>query len=181
MVAFEVRYAEFCTNRHTERKCRHASLMNDGRTFGQRLRHYRLQAGFKNAKAFAKDQLGISGPSLSELENDKSKGPAPLTLLKAASALGLDPWHLLTGDGPPVRAVQHLRQEEIRLLMLYREVSPDRQLDIETEANRIHAEEHPVRSSKNPYPAPPPPLRLPLTKTRPTRSQRPSGRSTGDE
>jgi transcriptional regulator with XRE-family HTH domain len=151
-----IRYAEFCTNRHTERKPCDAGRMGDGRTdgrtFGQRLRHYRLQAGHKNAKAFAKEHLKISAPSLSELENDKSKGPSPMTLLRASASLGVDPWHLLTGEGHPIRAVQHLHPDEIRLLMLYREVSRERQLDIETEANRIHAEEHPVRSNKNPFP-----------------------------
>ncbi|HQR22431.1 MAG TPA: helix-turn-helix transcriptional regulator [Burkholderiaceae bacterium] len=122
-------------------------------TFGQRLRHYRIKAGYTVAREFA-PLIGIKPPSLSELETNESKGPAPATLLRAARVLGLDPWHLLTGEGAPVVAFQQLSLDEIRLLMLYRGLSNDGQHRAEIEVNALYVQEHPARSSANPFPDP---------------------------
>lgn len=117
---------------------------------GERIRHYREAAGITQ-KAMAA-LIGIKPPSLSEIESGESKAPAALTLLRTAQVLGLDPLHLLTGEGPPVRAVQNLSADELRLLVMYRELPPTQRLDLEAEANRLHAEAFPVKSRANPYP-----------------------------
>ena len=118
---------------------------------GERIKHYREAAGLSQ-KALAA-LIGIKSPSLSEIETGETKAPAALTLLRVAQVLGIDPLHLLTGEGSPVRAVQQLRESEVRLLLMFRELSPARQLELETRANELHATEHPVKSRANPYPS----------------------------
>lgn len=117
---------------------------------GQRLRHFREAAGV-NQKAFA-SLIGIKPPSLSEIESGQSKSPAAITLLKAADVLGLEPMYLLTGAGSPLRTSRQLRADELRLLLLYRELPDHYQHELEAEANRLHAMAHPTRSRANPYP-----------------------------
>lgn len=158
MCCVEIRSTELFPDRHTECKSRDAAGMQKTETCGARIRRYRLQAGYKNQKEFAR-LIGVSAPSLSELENHESKYPSARTLLRAAAVLGVDPWHLLTGEGPPIRAVQHLRQDEIRLLLLYRELSLDQQHELEVMANRLHNEAHPQRSLAMPF-SPPPTINL---------------------
>jgi transcriptional regulator with XRE-family HTH domain len=119
--------------------------------FGQRLKRLREAAGYSVGKQFAA-LIGIKPPSLSELEKGESKEPAAGTLLRAAAILGLDPWYLLTGEGPPVRALQQVSERELRLLMMFRELGEGSRLELETEANRLHALEHPVASKANPFP-----------------------------
>lgn len=117
---------------------------------GQRLRYFRQAAGL-NQREFAA-LIGVKPPSLSEIESGQSRAPAALTLLRAADALGLDPMYLLTGAGSQIRSAAQLRADELRLLLLYRELPADKQHELEAEANRLHALAHPVKSRANPFP-----------------------------
>ena len=117
---------------------------------GLRLRHFRKEAGYTQ-KDFAA-AIGIKPPSLSEIESGQSKAPAAITLLKAADVLNFDPLYLLTGAGTPFRSTQSLKPDELRLLLLYRELPDHYQHELEAEANRLHAQAHPVRSRLNPFP-----------------------------
>lgn len=127
-----------------------ASAVDKFPNVGSRLRHFREEAGHTQ-KAFAA-AIGIKPPSLSEIESGQSKAPAAITLLKAADVLGLDPLYLLTGAGMPFKSAQHLRPDELRLLLLYRELPDHYQHELEAEANRLHSLAHPAKSRLNPYP-----------------------------
>jgi transcriptional regulator with XRE-family HTH domain len=121
-------------------------------TFGKRLRRLREAAGYTVGRTFAQ-AISIRPPSLSELENDQSKQPAADTLLRAASLLRVDPAYLLHGEGPPVRSIAVLSDAELRLILIYRDLSPSSRIDLETEANRLHVSEHSqTQSGPNPYP-----------------------------
>lgn len=144
MTPLIIRHTEANVNRHTEADLGDALRMGDNLGAGKRFRYYRLQRGF-NGKEFAA-LIGIQGSSLTGLEKGDgergSKNPAALTLLKAAKVLGLDPWYLLTGQGMPIQAVQHLHEDEVRLLMLYRDLGDRAKQELVTQANRLHREEH---------------------------------------
>lgn len=145
-----IRHSEASSNRHTEAALLDASAMDKFPNVGLRLRHFRKEAGY-SGKAFAA-AIGIKPPSLSEIESGQSKAPAAITLLKAADLLGLDPMYLLTGAGSPFRSPQNLRPDELRLLLLYRDLPDHYQHELEAEANRLHSLAHPVKSRLNPYP-----------------------------
>lgn len=119
--------------------------MDKYRSAGERIRAYRQRAGYAQ-KVFAR-LIGVSAPSLSEIESGASKNPSALTLLKAAAVLGVDPMHLLTGEGLAINAVQVLAADEIRLLLLYRELSKGAKLEVERAINTLYAEEN-IRPSK---------------------------------
>ena len=110
-------------------------------TFGKRLRRLREAAGYTVGRTFAQ-AIGIRPPSLSELENDQSKQPAAETLLRAAKLLRVDPNYLLHGEGPPVRSISVLTDAELRLVLMYRDLSATARIVLEAEANRLHASEH---------------------------------------
>ena len=122
-------------------------------TFGKRLLRLRKAAGFDKQNQFAA-ALGIKPSSLSELETAESKQPAAETLLRAARLLGVDPSYLLYGEGPAVRSITALADAELRLLLMFRDLSAQARLDLETEANRLHAAENSRPSRANPFPAP---------------------------
>ncbi len=145
-----IRHSETNGNRHTEAALMDASAVDKFPNVGLRLRHFRKAAGY-NQKDFAAS-IGIKPPSLSEIESGQSKAPAAITLLKAADVLNLDPLYLLTGAGSPFRSPQNLKPDELRLLLLYRELPDHQQHELEAEANRLHSLAHPVKSRLNPYP-----------------------------
>ncbi len=142
----QIRHTEFCPNRHTERKPLNASPMDKYNSVGERLRAYRERAGYKQ-NVFAQ-LIGIKAPSLSEIESGTSKNPAALTLLKAAQVLGIDAMYLLTGEGVPIRAVQLLAPDEMRLFVLYRELSDDGKREVDRMVNAIYAQEFPTKAVK---------------------------------
>lgn len=107
------------------------------KTVGERIKGYREARGIKG-NAFA-GMLEIKPSSLSEIETGKSKKPAALTLLKAAAALGLEPYYLLTGDGPRVRSLSQVRPDEAELLLLFRDLPADLKQELLAEANRLSA------------------------------------------
>lgn len=126
------------------------------KTVGERIRGYRMAAGvvngidYANGVEFAK-LMGIKPSSLSDLETGDSKIPSAEAHLRAAQALGLDPWYLLTGDGPKIRSVTQLRPNEMRFLLLYRDLGGDEQTQLEVQANVLHNQAHPEKSAANPY------------------------------
>jgi transcriptional regulator with XRE-family HTH domain len=68
----------------------------DNTTLGDRLRQIRLQLKLKQ-KEFA-EKLGISGPALSEIENNKYK-PGHDFFVSLASEYNVNLYYLLFGDG----------------------------------------------------------------------------------
>lgn len=86
----------------------HYGAMKDGyKNTGERIAALREEAGI-NQRQFA-IEVGIRQQSLSEIESGKSKSPSAVTLLKAASRLGVNPWYLLTGEG--IAKEKHLRPD----------------------------------------------------------------------
>ncbi len=65
-------------------------------SIGQRIKHTRKQIGMSQAELAQK--VGIKQPTLSDLENDMSKGTTKLASL--AKALGVRSYWLETGKGP---------------------------------------------------------------------------------
>jgi len=119
------------------------------RHVGERIAAMRKKAGLTQ-KALAKD-VGIKPPSLSEIESGESKSPSALTLLKIAKRLSLDPHYLLTGEGQQIRLLDQVRADELRLLLLYRDLPAEQQHALEFHANTLHNHAHPVASPANPY------------------------------
>jgi len=70
--------------------------MNSKQTFGERLRQIRQHLKFKQAD-FA-DRLNISGPALSEIENDKYK-PGHDFFLRISKEFNVNLYFLLFGQG----------------------------------------------------------------------------------
>jgi transcriptional regulator with XRE-family HTH domain len=137
-------------------------------TFGARLRFWREKRGFARQGDLA-TALGISQPTLSELEKGHSKEPSASVLLKAADVLGLRAKYLLTGEGAAeAQYFQELNGLEAQLVMIFRQLPSDAMRDaLLIDANNMLSRAQPGASTAaNPYghvPAPPPgfnPIRL---------------------
>lgn len=68
-------------------------------TIGQRIKRLRTQAVLSQDELG--EQAGVTKATISRLENNKlERTPNRATIRRLASALGVDPWWLLTGEDP---------------------------------------------------------------------------------
>lgn len=122
-------------------------------TVGKRLRYWRERRGQKNQGQFAK-KLKIAQASLSELENKDKGEPAASTLLRACKELGLEPWYLLFGEGPPERMqFNDLSVVERYMILMYRALDEETRAEIESRINEAYNRTHPEPSAVNPFPS----------------------------
>lgn len=68
-------------------------------TVGERIKYISELRGMKQPE-LAK-RVGITQPSMYNIESGKTKSPAAINLMKIAAVLEANPWWLLVGDGDP--------------------------------------------------------------------------------
>jgi transcriptional regulator with XRE-family HTH domain len=97
----------------------------DIKTFGARVRYLRKLRGFSQG-ALAK-LVGISQPSISDLENDVSKEPSAPTLLRMAAVLQANPEWMLNGKGHPLTVEVSDTAAKNEMASLFAAMTPEQQ------------------------------------------------------
>lgn len=164
-----IRSSETNVNRHSEPALRHAFRMNE--TCGERIKRLREAAGFETGTAFAA-AIDIKPSTLSEIETGQSNGPSAPVLIRMSNVLRFEAAYILNGDEPAIKTVSQLRDHELQLLILYRDLNQDHQRDLHAEATKLFNAERPDEKG-----APRPLLRVvPLVRRVPKSKMKPGSR-----
>ena len=116
---------------------------------GERIRALRLARGLKQ-KDLARS-IGISPPSLSELETGESKEPSGKVLAALCRVLKTNPDWLLTGAGDPGAAVR-MDGEQAEIQAIYVALPPAAQTRLLDYARGLRDAQDPPPTVDNPYP-----------------------------
>lgn len=134
-------------NRHTDS----SRPQNRGmRNVGKRIKELRLERRMTQPQ-LAKE-LGVQQSSVSELETGISKSPSALTLLKIAKIFDVNPEYLLTGKGNMQKSGETLSDDELELVMRFRDLSSEGRQYILSRCLSLHENEVRDRPTQNPQP-----------------------------
>jgi transcriptional regulator with XRE-family HTH domain len=97
-------------------------------TIGDRIKAAREAKGWNQAE-FAR-QLGVKPPSITQLENGKTRRPASETLLRMRDA-GINPDYIMKNKGPVLLAEAERSMREQTLVSMFRGMSEEGRAQIE--------------------------------------------------
>lgn len=106
---------------------------------GKRIK--KLRADRKMTQAQVGAAIGIRQTSVKDIELGSSKSPSALTLVRMAKLFEVDPEWLLTGRGHR-NPVATFTTEEVELLLLYRDLTPEGRAYLLGRAKTLHMGEH---------------------------------------
>lgn len=85
--------------------------------------------------------VGINQTSVKDIELGNTKSPAAITLVRMAKLFDVDPEWLLTGKGAR-NPVATFTTEEVELLLLFRDLTPEGRAYLLGRAKTLHVGEH---------------------------------------
>jgi transcriptional regulator with XRE-family HTH domain len=91
-------------------------------TIGDRVRFALEARGMKQTEIA--ERIGVTQAAISNIVTDSSRKPSAPTLLKLASALQANPYWIISGEGAPFEITTVGRDDERKLIELYRELPP---------------------------------------------------------
>lgn len=112
---------------------------------GDRVRFVLEARGMKQTELA--QRIGVTQAAISNIVTDSSRKPSAPTLLKLASALQANPYWIISGEGAPFEITTVGRDDERKLIEIYREIDPAKKPDL-LKAARSMAEKGIVRSRK---------------------------------
>ena len=104
-------------------------------SIGDRIRWLREKKGINQLELA--NLIGISGPSVSNLETGRSKRPASTTLLRLAAALEANPGWIVTGRGDPFDWPTFTDGDEADLIAIFKSLSNEQKGMLMAVANTL--------------------------------------------